>query len=216
MYVVYMIKNIYNGRVYVGSSKNFPQRKSTHFSHLKFNKHKNRRLQKDYNRYGGRGAFAVIEVCYANTKQKAYTFEQMLIDGHSNPYNILVAGGAVGRTYTPETLRKMSEAAKGREITADQRKKIAETRRGLKMSEEWKRKISEAHIKRYSGMDAVPHAKLTREDVYGIYEMQDNGASFKEISDKYGIAESTAASIARGSNWARAYAEYYKNDKGAV
>lgn len=49
---VYAIQCTYNGRLYVGSSVNMYQRCKEHKSYLKRNVHINKRLQRDYNRYG--------------------------------------------------------------------------------------------------------------------------------------------------------------------
>lgn len=220
IYDVYVIRNRFNGRVYVGSTKNFSQRKSTHFSHLKFNKHKNRRLQKDYIRYGGRGAFDMYKVCNAPSKEIAYKFEQILIDGSKNPYNILIAGGATGRVYMPSTIKKMSEVGKNRVITSEQIAKMAATKKGSKLSESTKRNMSVAHKKRFEGALKVPHSKLPLETVYKMYELYDRGLSAKEVSRVLGVNYSTTVQIVGGRAWKAARKHYYESikitDKGAI
>lgn len=57
---VYLIRNLVNGRIYVGSTINFPQRKWRHLYDLKKGKHCSRFMQRDFNKCGG-DAF-VIEV----------------------------------------------------------------------------------------------------------------------------------------------------------
>lgn len=49
---IYMILNIQNVKVYIGSSKNLHSRKLSHFKTLKNNKHYNYHLQAAYNKYG--------------------------------------------------------------------------------------------------------------------------------------------------------------------
>mgnify|MGYP002520912382 CR=1 FL=1 len=49
---VYEIKNIVNGRRYIGSTTNFESRICKHKWMLKNNVHKNKWLQQDYNLYG--------------------------------------------------------------------------------------------------------------------------------------------------------------------
>lgn len=49
---IYFIKNLVNGKYYIGISNNLKNRKSKHFSTLKRNIHKNKHLQASYNRYG--------------------------------------------------------------------------------------------------------------------------------------------------------------------
>lgn len=49
---VYMIRNVLNGKSYIGSSNSIKRRLTTHISHLKCNRHANRHLQSAYNKYG--------------------------------------------------------------------------------------------------------------------------------------------------------------------
>ena len=217
-YTVYIIKNKHNGRVYVGSTVDFLRRQTTHFSHLKFGKHKNRRLQKEYDRFGGRDAFVMYKVGDVSTKEVAYKFEQALIDGSQNPYNILVAGGAKGRVYTPSTIKRMSEVAKERGISAETRKKMVEAKRGSKISEEGRKNMSRAHKERAKTILRYPHAKLTLETVYEIYKLHDSGMSTREIAEKLDVNRSTVIPIVGGRAWKVAYESYYKikNEKGAI
>lgn len=59
---VYCIKNTVNGKVYIGSSRNMPYRKTNHFYLLNKNIHNNRHLQFAYNKYGRENfIFIVLE-----------------------------------------------------------------------------------------------------------------------------------------------------------
>ena len=59
---VYQIRNLVNGKIYVGSSVNLKQRKANHFSKLKKQTHDNAHLQAAYNKYGKENfIFEVIE-----------------------------------------------------------------------------------------------------------------------------------------------------------
>lgn len=61
---VYQIRNIENGKLYIGSSKRIGARKRQHFSDLKCQRHPNRYLQRAYNKYGkDKFIFEVIEFC---------------------------------------------------------------------------------------------------------------------------------------------------------
>lgn len=61
---IYIIRNLANDKVYIGKSKNIKQRKNTHFSALKLNKHNNQHLQNSYNKYGKNNfEFDVLEYC---------------------------------------------------------------------------------------------------------------------------------------------------------
>ena len=49
---IYLIKNMINGKGYVGSTVNLTNRKYQHFSQLKNNKHHSPHLQSSANKYG--------------------------------------------------------------------------------------------------------------------------------------------------------------------
>lgn len=49
---VYQIKNLKNGKIFIGSAKNLPGKINSHKFQLKNRLHNNRSLQKDYNEQG--------------------------------------------------------------------------------------------------------------------------------------------------------------------
>lgn len=49
---VYQIKNIINGKIYIGCTTTYQRRRNQHRSNLKINTHRNKRLQEDYNTFG--------------------------------------------------------------------------------------------------------------------------------------------------------------------
>lgn len=57
---VYIIRNIKNQKVYIGSSKNLKERILDHLNNLKKNKHRNTHLQNSYNKYGENNFFISI------------------------------------------------------------------------------------------------------------------------------------------------------------
>jgi group I intron endonuclease len=58
---VYMLKNLNNGKVYIGSSRSLPERKYRHFYRLKNNTHHNPYLQNAFNKEQGI-VFGVIKI----------------------------------------------------------------------------------------------------------------------------------------------------------
>lgn len=59
---VYEIRNDVNGRRYIGSTVDFPKRKSRHLANLRKNTHTNPLLQYDFNKYGEKAfVFHVLE-----------------------------------------------------------------------------------------------------------------------------------------------------------
>lgn len=76
---IYIIKNIINCKIYVGSTKDFDKRKHKHFLDLKNGKHSSIKLQRAYNKYGvDNFVFEIIEkLPYVKDIQKR---EQFWID----------------------------------------------------------------------------------------------------------------------------------------
>ncbi len=110
---IYIIKNLINRKVYVGSSINIYHRKYTHFSCLKRNKHLNNYLQNAFNKYGKDNfEFYVLEFIEEN---KLIAREQYWIDYYDATnrkigYNI--APLASGSKLSEETKKKISKTIK--------------------------------------------------------------------------------------------------------
>ena len=89
---IYMIQNLINGKMYIGSSYNIFKRVSRHRTELKHNKHCNEYLQRSYNKYGlNNFIFLELEFC---EKSELLTREQVYLDKYmsyekENGYNIL-------------------------------------------------------------------------------------------------------------------------------
>lgn len=208
-YAVYGIKNIHNGRIYVGSSKNLKSRLRLHFSLLRKGSHKNRKIQKDFNRYG-EDAFEVVHLSSATSEKSALKFEQIYIDGFENTYNILqFVASAKGRVYTEVTLQRMRDAAKGRVIPPEQIEKIAATLRGTKASEEHKRNISKGIKQFYENGGVSVANKLNKVDVYEIHRRLKLGHDRHQIAADFNVSYSNIGHIAQGGTWRRIYNEVH-------
>lgn len=174
---IYTIKNIINGKIYIGSAVNIEKRLYAHKWALQGSNHCNIHLQRAWDKYGESSfSFEKYLIC---EKKNLIFYEQLTIDasivryGRENIYNLCLTAGSTlgrkhseatkikigltskgrwtGRHHTEETKRKMSKAQKGRIITPEARKKISKARMGIKLpsfTEEHKRKIGEA-TKRY-------------------------------------------------------------------
>lgn len=89
---IYMIQNLINGKMYIGSSYNIFKRTSKHKTELKHNKHCNAYLQNAFNKYGLHNfIFLELEFC---EKEELLIREQFYLDKYQsykeeNGYNIL-------------------------------------------------------------------------------------------------------------------------------
>lgn len=109
---IYIIKNLVNNKLYIGSAVNLKKRKREHFSLLKNNKHHSIYLQRAYNKYGKDNfIFELLECC---EKTVLIIREQHYIDLINPNYNISkIAGSCIGIIRSKETIKRLSESHKG-------------------------------------------------------------------------------------------------------
>lgn len=146
MIAVYAIRNIVDGRVYIGGSNQIRKREVKHLSLLRRGKHPNQHLQDAYNLYGKENMhFVILEECSAeNLRQR----EQWWLDHTLNKYNMVLkssGGPPLGRTPSAETKEKIASAQRGKPRkpwSEESRRKISEAMKGRVFTPEWKAKIS--------------------------------------------------------------------------
>lgn len=142
---VYTITHVKSGKVYLGSSKNIRGRWRDHQSSLEKGSHRNRYLQRAWNKYGATAfAFAVKEECPAEQLQaieQRYLDEAIALLGRVFVYNIaldtvaprrgvklttMARARLCGRKPSAETRAKISAAGRGRVYSAETRAKMRE------------------------------------------------------------------------------------------
>lgn len=129
---IYQIRNIENGKLYIGQSTNIKHRFQQHIYDLTTNKHKNKSMQKDYNDNHNIFVFEVLKQC---SKEELDTLEAEYVERYKTTnviygYNIL-SGGKKGIKLPIETIKKISIAQKGNKHMC-----------GIKLTDEWKRNLS--------------------------------------------------------------------------
>lgn len=146
---VYQIKNLTNGKVYVGSSKNIAKRFYEHKRTLQKNQHHSLKLQRAWNLYGEDAfSFSIVLHC---AEDALIDLEQRCIDysfSQKNGYNVLPnAKSNHGFKMSDETKRKLSIAHLGKITSDETRVKLSIANKGKQntlgktLSEEHKRKI---------------------------------------------------------------------------
>ena len=109
---IYRIKNMRNGKCYVGSSVNLQERKSEHFRLLKNKSHDNARLQNAWNKEEDKSIFdfQIFIYCKADDLRD---IEQNCLDIMDHDYNISKDATAPmrGRKHSDETRAKMKGRA---------------------------------------------------------------------------------------------------------
>lgn len=158
---IYQIRNLVDGKKYIGSSVNLGERFLDHRRELNTSKHCNPYLQAAWLKYGeSKFTFEILSLC---NPSDTLTEEQIAIEiaesecGWDMLYNLSKKAGApmAGRKHTPESIRKIKEAMslprKGR--TKD-----------WKHSEEWKEKASKSQKRAWMNGErkASHHKRLER------------------------------------------------------
>ena len=145
---IYIIKNIDNGKVYIGQSVDVEYRICNHFSCLKHNRHDNEHMQRAYNRNPDCFVWELLEKCNEDELDEK-EINYIKIYDSTNPckgYNRSFGGQSYHRA-TEETKKKMSLSKIGKKFTEEHRRKIGEANRRRKLSKETKAKISEKRSK---------------------------------------------------------------------
>lgn len=127
---VYQLRNLITGKAYVGRTANLHRRKIDHFTAMRRNDHKNRRVQADYDAHGIESF--VFEPLEYVEKHALRTVEQRHLDCGEFAYNIArKATGGYGDEYshTDETREKIRQARIGTKQTDESRRRQSETRR---------------------------------------------------------------------------------------
>jgi len=147
---IYQIKNVKNGKVYVGSTVDFKKRRNSHLHYLRQGRHRNRHLQRAFDLYGEENFhFSIIK---ETTRDLLLSDEQDAINTLNPAYNICqVASSCLGVKRTKEHTDKIRQANTGKKHSDETKKKLSEANKGKHLSEETilKLKLNKKSIKVY-------------------------------------------------------------------
>lgn len=219
---VYEIRNLVNGKRYVGSAVNFAHRWGKHQSQLRRGCHHSKHLQASWDKHGkGAFEFRPLIVC---ARSNLITYEQIAMDYYKPEFNTRVkAESALGVKRSPEFIERVraSRAASGGwSPSQETRKKISDTLKGRPG-----RKHSQASIEKLraalKGINAahlhslhlqkigVPrrtdvreklsraNATLSEEQVRSIRNRAAGGEMQKVLGAEFGVRQSCVSEIVR-------------------
>lgn len=155
--VVYQVRNLRNGKCYIGQTMNDVARRWAHHRWvLRNHRHNNCYLQRAWDKHGEAAFIFEILDQSAKTIDELNALETFYVATTPNLYN-LTSGGRNGKC-SEETKRKLSRAGKGKapwirgkHHSAETRKKMSEQRMGnqnclgRKASDDTRCKLSESH-----------------------------------------------------------------------
>lgn len=201
---IYRIRNLKNGKCYIGSASYLTQRKYRHFSSLEKNCHDNEHLQSAYNKYGKENfIFEILVYC---DKESLLILEGLFIKSYRSyqreyGYNKReIPNSNIGMKMSKESRERKSLSLKGRIITEEHRKKISASNKGKKRSEEAKKKNSKAKTGVFSG-SKNPSAKINEDLALEIKKMLSEGIGCKDISICLDVRINIIYSIKYGKTW---------------
>ena len=186
---IYQIRNLTNGKVYLGSTVNLQRRWSEHKTKLQKNKHANRHLQFAWNKYGEESfVFEVLEYCMKSEylKREQYWLDQL--KPYKNGYNICstaIGGDTFSLNPRKEEIRKKfgkirkgvilgltyeevygSEKAKRiKKKMSDSRKGKSSWNKGIPQSEESKIKNINSHLGCKNNFYGKHHTEETKDKI---------------------------------------------------
>lgn len=204
---IYQIKNLINGKIYIGSAVSFSDRWKVHRFDLRNNKHHNKYLQRAWDKYNEENfEFTVLEL--VADKNNLLMREQFWMDETQcyDPkigYNLSKhAGSRLGVKASEETKKKMSELHKGNKYSLGH-KHTEESKQKMKANKEYTQteEFSEMRRKHTQG-ENNPTARLTESQVLEIRRLVKEGnLRDVDIARMFGITRHMVYSIKTYRTW---------------
>lgn len=180
--VVYAIRHVESGRVYVGSAERVSMRWKKHRWALKAGRHDNVHLQRAWVKYGPAAfAFEIIEHvedAVVLIEREQFWIDELRATGQTSGFNLCpVAGSRKGKTQSIETRAKIGAAFKGRRHTPETKAKMRLNNASRRMS------------------------RLSVDDVAVIKAALQAGVIETKLAANYGVSRSAINAIRLGATW---------------
>jgi group I intron endonuclease len=210
MIAIYKIVNIINNKIYVGSTVHYNIRIREHKYALKNNFHRNKILQKAWNKYGESNfKFEILELLNENsTLEDILVTEQKYLNSLKSydrkiGYNInKTAGSNLGFKMPESAKQKLRHVNTGKKHSLETRKKISEIQKGKK-----RKFISKLKTSLKCRGENNKSAKINWEQVREIRKKRQEGKTLKQIALLFNLSETNISSICNHKTWKEG--EYY-------
>jgi group I intron endonuclease len=185
---IYIIKNLVNGKYYIGSSININKRFREHKSSLRNNKHHSIKLQRSWNKYGcDIFIFEVIQYC---ERENLISNEQYWID-HYDSYN-----NRYNSTKEAVASKQNNQKRKGIPLTEQHKQAIRDSKKNISLETREKIRIANTG-KKHSQETKIKFSKIRKgvipNNVKPILQFDLNNKLIKEWpSIKYAAKETNS------------------------
>jgi len=206
---VYQIRNIQNGKVYIGSAagKGFRNRWNLHKQQLQNNKHHSVYLQRAWNKYGV-GAF-VFEILLYCDPENCIMYEQITFDYYRPEYNCSpTAGSCLGIKHSQSTKDKIGDAHRGKMTSQETRDKMSRYHKEHNTVNRLYTPLARSKALRSRQQsdqcrgESIYNSKATETQVREIRLWYHQGLNFNQISKVYGnLDRRTVRDICLRNSW---------------
>jgi group I intron endonuclease len=207
MHFIYIIKNIINGKLYVGQTDNPFGRWSRHKYNSTRYKYPIYLAMQKY----GIDKFQFVPIENFTTQEEvdiAEIFWINLLETRNNKFGYNIKEGGSHGKHSEESKKKMSVIKRGKCASKDTKLKMSLAHSGANnanfgktISIETSKKISKSVALKVQG-ENNPNAKLTYEIVNFIrLDYKNGGQSHRLLGEKYGVSHRTIGLIVAGKIW---------------
>lgn len=212
---IYQIRNLINGRVYIGQTRQrFEKRYLHHYWKLKRGTHDNPWLQRAFNKYGEtQFVFEVLEIIEDGDLINEREFILIQSAKQLNTcYNMIDGGGGRGGIpMSEETKRRLGELNRvlntGKRASEETKRKMSESRRGKHRKPEDIQKAVNTRQNRILSGTQNGTTKLTSDQAKQIKQMLMCGVPYDVISQKFNISKYNINAIRSNRSWRFVYVD---------
>lgn len=148
---VYLIRNLINSKVYVGSAADLSRRWIVHKNDLKNGRHHNRHLQSAFNKYG-LAAFdlevlEIVDLLDGESLRRAEQFWMDKLNVCDARFGYNIVPHSQHKFLSEETRRLLSESRRGKPLSPEHRANISKGNQGKTRSIEHRAKLRAASLR---------------------------------------------------------------------